>query len=157
MLRSFPPGRRTMAEQTEGNIHVDAAPADVLAVISDYEAYPKWTEGIKKAEVKKKDSKGRPSEVAFEVSQMGVGAKYTLAYKYKARDEGVSWTTTSASGAVKDIKGEYGLEQSGGGTKVTYRTTIEPAIPLMGFMKRQAEKMIIGTALEGLKKRVESL
>jgi carbon monoxide dehydrogenase subunit G len=146
-----------MAEQTEGEIEIDAEPADVMAVISDYEAYPQWADGIKKVEVKKKDSQGRPSEVAFEVSQMGVGAKYTLGYRYKANGGGVSWTTKSASGAVKDIKGEYALEASAKGTRVTYRTTIEPAIPLMGFMKRQAEKMIIGTALNGLKKRVESL
>jgi ribosome-associated toxin RatA of RatAB toxin-antitoxin module len=146
-----------MAEQTEGEIQIEAEPAGVLAVISDYEAYPEWADGITKTEVKKQDSKGRPSEVAFEVSQMGVGAKYTLAYTYKAKDGGVSWTTKSASGAVKDIKGEYVLEASGKSTKVTYRTTIEPSIPMMGFMKRQAEKMIIGTALGGLKKRVESL
>jgi carbon monoxide dehydrogenase subunit G len=146
-----------MAEQTEGEIQIDAEPADVMAVISDYEAYPEWADGIKKTEVKKKDSQGRPSEVAFEVSQMGVGAKYTLGYRYRANGGGVSWTTKSASGAVKDIKGEYILEASEKGTRVTYRTTIEAAIPLMGFMKRQAEKMIIGTALNGLKKRVESL
>lgn len=146
-----------MAEQTEGDISIDATPADVLAVITDFGSYPEWATGIKRADVKKKDSSGRPAEVAFEVSQMGVGAKYTLAYKYKAKDGGVSWTTKSASGAVKDIKGEYVLEAAGEGTKVTYRTTIEPAIPMMGFMKRQAEKTIIGTALGGLKKRVESL
>jgi carbon monoxide dehydrogenase subunit G len=146
-----------MAEQTEGEIQIDASPEDVMAVISDYEAYPKWADGIKKADVQKKDSKGRPSEVAFEVSQMGVGAKYTLTYKYKAKDGGVSWTTRSASGAVKDIKGEYALEPSGDSTNVTYRTTIQTAIPMVGFMKRQAEKIIIGTALGGLKKRVESL
>ncbi|HEY3209438.1 MAG TPA: SRPBCC family protein [Actinomycetota bacterium] len=146
-----------MAEQTEGEVQIDASPADVLAVIKDYEAYPTWADGITKAEVMERDSKGRPIEVAFEVSRMGVGAKYTLAYKYKAKDGGVSWTTRSASGAVRDIKGEYALEPSGKGTKVTYRTTIVPAIPMMGFMKRQAEKIIIGTALDGLKKRVESL
>jgi carbon monoxide dehydrogenase subunit G len=157
MLRSFAAGRMDMAEQTEGDIHIDAPPADVLAVISDYEAYPEWVEGIRMAEVMSTDSKGRPSEVAFEVSQMGVGAKYTLGYKYKANDGGVSWTTKSASGAVKDIKGEYGLEPSGDGTRVTYRTTIEPAIPMMGFMKRQAERIIIAAALDGLKKRVESI
>ena len=146
-----------MAEQTEGQIEIAASPEEVMDVISDYEAYPEWADGIKNAEVKKKDSKGRPSEVAFEVSQMGVGAKYTLAYKYKANGAGVSWTTKSASGAVKDIKGEYLLEPSGDATTVTYRTTIVPAIPMVGFMKRQAEKIIIGTALGGLKKRVESL
>jgi carbon monoxide dehydrogenase subunit G len=145
-----------MAEETEGQIEIEADPAEVLAVIADFAAYPKWATGVKKAQVEKEDSKGRPTEVAFEVSQMGVGAKYTLAYKYKAKDGGLSWTTKSASGAVKDIKGEYVLEPAGKGTKVTYRTTIEPAIPMMGFMKRQAEKTIIGTALGGLKKRVES-
>jgi len=145
-----------MAEQTAGDIEIDASPAEVMAVITDFGAYPKWASGVKKAEVKKKDSKGRASEVAFEVSQMGVGAMYTLAYRYKAGDGGLSWTTTSASGAVKDIKGEYVLKVAGKGTTVTYRTTIEPAIPMMGFMKRQAEKTIIGTALGGLKRRVES-
>lgn len=145
-----------MGEQTEGEIRIDATPAEVLAVITDFGSYPEWATGIKKADVQKKDSSGRPAEVSFEVSQMGVGAKYTLAYKYKAKDGGVSWTTKSASGAVKHIKGEYILEATGEATKVTYRTTIEPAIPMMGFMKRQAEKTIIGTALGGLKKRVES-
>ena len=145
-----------MAEQTSGDIEIDASPPEVMAVITDFEAYPKWASGVKKATVKKRDSKGRASEVAFEVSQMGVGATYTLAYRYRAGDGGLSWTTTSASGAVKDIKGEYAVKAGGKGTKVTYRTTIEPAIPMMGFMKRQAEKTIIGTALGGLKKRVES-
>jgi uncharacterized protein YndB with AHSA1/START domain len=152
MLHCWP-----MAEQTEGQIHIDAPPQAVLAVITDYEAYPDWVDGMKRAEVNARDAEGRPSEASFEVSQMGVGAKYTLAYTYGAKDAGVSWTTNAASGAVKDIKGEYRLEPSDTGTTVTYRTTIEPAIPLMGFRKRQAEKMIIGMALEGLKKRVESL
>src|SRR5438093_3281203 len=134
-----------MAEQTKGDIEIDASPEEVMEVLTDFPAYPKWANGVKKTEVKEKDSKGRPSEVAFEVSQMGISAKYTLSYKYKAKDAGMTWTTTSASGAVKDIKGEYALEPSGKKTKVTFRTTIEPAVPMMGFMKRQAEKTIIGT------------
>src|SRR5438093_4954772 len=141
-----------MPEQTQGSIEISATPKEIMEVIEGFGAYPEWAEGIRKAEVKKKDSKGRPAEVAFEVSQMGIGATYTLAYKYRTKDGGLSWTTKSASGAVKDINGEYTLEPSGKGTKVTYRATIEPAIPMMGFMKRQAEKTIINAALGGLKK-----
>ena len=59
----------------------------------------------------------------------------------------------SVRGAVKSIKGEYVLERSTKGTKVTYRTTMELAISLPGLMKLQAEKTIINTALGGLKKR----
>ena len=145
-----------MAEQTSGDIEIAASPADVMAVITDYQAYPEWATGVKKAEVTKRDAKGRPSEVAFEVSQMGVSATYALGYRYRAGDGGVSWTTKSASGAVKDITGEYVLDPSEVGTKVTYRISIETAIPMIGFVKRQAEKAIVGTALGGLKKRVES-
>jgi ribosome-associated toxin RatA of RatAB toxin-antitoxin module len=144
-----------MPDQTQGSIEISATAREVMEVIADFDAYPEWAEGIRKAEVKKKDSKGRPAEVAFEVSQMGIGATYTLVYRYRAKDGGLSWTTRSASGAVKDIRGEYSLESSTTGTKVTYRTTIEPAIPMVGFVKRQAERAIISTALGGLKKRVE--
>jgi len=146
-----------MAEQTTGDTTIDAAPAEVMAVLSDFDAYPEWA-GIKKVEVQKRDSKGRGSEVHMEVSQMGFEAKYTLAYRYKANDAGMSWTTKDASGAVKDIVGEYDLEPAGSdATKVTYHMSIEPAVKLPGFIRKQVEKQIVGTALSGLKKRVESL
>ena len=63
-----------MTEQTEGTTDVDATPEEVMEVISDYEAYPEWAQGVKKTEIKKTDSKGRPNEVWFEVGQMGVFA-----------------------------------------------------------------------------------
>jgi carbon monoxide dehydrogenase subunit G len=145
-----------MAERTEGTTDIAATPSEVMAVITDFDSYPEWA-GVKSAEVLKSDSKGRPSEVAMSVSQMGFDAKYTLVYKYKAKDGGLSWTTKEASGAVKDIQGEYALEQSGDGTKVTYRLNLELGISLPGFLRRTAEKTVISTALDGLKKRVESL
>ena len=39
-----------MAEQTTSSIVIDAAPAAVMGVISDFEAYPSWAQGVKKAE-----------------------------------------------------------------------------------------------------------
>jgi len=145
-----------MAEQGEGSTEIAASPAEVLAVITEFDAYPKWATGVKKAEVRKKDSKGRPAEVFFEAGQMGIGASYTLVYRYKAKNGGLSWKSTKASGAVKSVEGEYVLEPSGKKTKVTYRLKIEPAIDLGGFMRRQAERTIVNAALGGLKKRVES-
>ena len=92
-----------MPEQTEGFIEISATAREVMEVIADFDAYPEWAEGIRKAEVKRRDSKGRPAEVAFEVSQMGIGAKYTLAYRYRAKDGGLSWTTRSASGGYDGL------------------------------------------------------
>jgi carbon monoxide dehydrogenase subunit G len=145
-----------MADRTEGSTEIDATPAEIMAVITDFEAYPEWATGVKHAKVLERDAKGRAVTVAYEVSQSGVGATYTLAYTYGGRGRRLSWTTVEASGVVKDIEGEYVLEPVEGATRVTYRTTIDLSIPLMGFMKRQAEKMIISTALDGLKARVEA-
>jgi hypothetical protein len=41
--------------------------------------------------------------------------------------------------------------------EVTYRLALEVSIPLIGMLKRKGEKILIDTALKGLKKRVESL
>ena len=42
-------------------------------------------------------------------------------------------------------------------TTVTYRLAVDVKVPMLGMLKRKAEKVIIDTALKGLKKRVESL
>lgn len=143
-----------MAEQTSGSTTINASPADVMAVLTDFEAYPDWA-GIKKVEVVARDAQGRASEVAMEVSQLGFDAKYTLAYQYLAGGGGLSWTTKEATGAVKDIVGAYLLKADGAGTEVTYEMSVEPAIKVPGFIKKQIEKQIVNTALGGLKKRVE--
>ncbi|MET9499574.1 cyclase, partial [Streptomyces sp. NPDC006552] len=44
----------------------------------------------------------------------------------------------------------------GTGTEVTYSLTVDVKIPMLGMIKRKAEKVIIDRALAGLKKRVES-
>jgi carbon monoxide dehydrogenase subunit G len=144
-----------MAEQTEGDIDIDATPEEVLDVITDFEAYPQWAQGVKTAEVKKTDSQDRPSEVFMEVGQMGFNASYTLTYKYKANNGGLSWTSKDATGALKSLKGEYDLEETDDGTHVTYRMTAELGMKVPGMVRKQAERMIVGTALNGLKKRVE--
>ncbi len=145
-----------MAEQTQGTIEIEASPADIMAVIADFDSYPDWVDGIKSAEVRDRDADGRPRDVAFEFSAMGFTAAYTLRYEYEPDDREIRWSTVEASGAVKDVQGSYELEALTGDTEVTYRLTIELGVPLPGFLKRKADKQAIKTALEGLKKRVEN-
>jgi ribosome-associated toxin RatA of RatAB toxin-antitoxin module len=145
-----------VGERTEGTAEIDEVPARVLAVIVDFESYPEWAQGVKATQVLQRDQRGRATEVAFHVSTSGIDARYTLGYRYLPRNGGLTWTTKQASGAVKDVEGEYFLERSGAGTRVTYRLSLEPAISLPGFLRRTAERTIVGTALGGLKDRVES-
>jgi hypothetical protein len=59
---------------------------------------------------------------------------------------------------LKAMDGAYELDaRSDGSTEVTYRLAVDISIPMIGMLKRKAEKVIIDTALKGLKRRVESI
>jgi carbon monoxide dehydrogenase subunit G len=143
-----------VAEDTEGTISIDADPAEVMGVIADFEAYPDWSD-VDRVEVLARDRRGRGTEVAYDVNLMGISASYTLAYKYRPGNSGVSWTTSRAEGAVKDIRGEYRIEDEDGKTRVTYRLAVDLAIPVPGLMRRRGARRVVETALLGLKQRVE--
>ena len=143
-----------MAEQTTSSIVIDAAPAAVMGVIADFDAYPSWAQGVKKAEPV--DAGKRPEQVYFELDASPIKDAYTLAYDWDG-DDGVTWSLVEGK-MLKAMDGAYLLEDRGdGSTEVTYRLAVDISIPMIGMLKRKAEKVIIDTALKGLKKRVESL
>ena len=142
-----------MAEQTTSSIVIDAAPAAVMGVIADFEAYPSWAQGVKKAEPV--DAGKRPDQVYFELDASPIKDAYTLAYDWDG-DQGVSWSLVEGK-MLKAMDGAYLLEDNGdGSTTVTYELAVDVKIPLLGMIKRKAEKVIIDTALKELKKRVEA-
>ena len=145
-----------MSEQTEGQIVIAASAAEILDVLTDFEAYPEWAD-VKSVEVLERGEGGLGTKVAFEVEVPVLGkAAYTLAYRYAPMDGGMSWVSTEARGAVSDISGEYLLtEIDEDETKVIYRLRVEIGILLPGFVRTQGEKRVIENALEGLKRRVE--
>lgn len=53
------------------------------------------------------------------------------------------------------MDGIYTLSAIPEGTAVTYRLTVELMIPMLGLLRRKAEKAIVDTALRSLKSRVE--
>ena len=145
-----------MADRTESSITVDAPPAEVMAVIADFDAYPQWTGAVKETEVRSKASNGRAKEVWFNLDAGAIKDQYTLAYSWKGDSE-VRWQLVEAEQIVKAMDGAYLLEDNGdGSTTVTYQLAVDVKIPMLGMIKRKAEKVIIDTALKELKKRVEA-
>jgi ribosome-associated toxin RatA of RatAB toxin-antitoxin module len=145
-----------MAEQTTSSIVVSAEPAAIMDVISDFESYPSWAQGVKKAEPRSAGPDGRPEQVYFELDASPIKDAYTLRYDW-AHEDSVRWTLVEGK-MLKAMDGAYELDPRGdGSTEVTYRLAVDVAIPMIGMLKRKAEKVIIDTALKGLKKRVESL
>jgi ribosome-associated toxin RatA of RatAB toxin-antitoxin module len=144
-----------MADQTTSSIRIVAPPADVMAVIGDFEAYPEWTGAVKEAEVLSEyEEDGRPAEVRFRLDSGAIKDEYVLEYDWDGDSE-VRWTLVEGS-LLKAMDGAYTLVDTGdGSTEVTYRLAVDVSIPMLGMMRRKAEKVVIETALAELKKRVE--
>jgi len=146
-----------MAESTESRTTVDALPAQVLEVIADLESYPEWVNGVREVEVLSRKG-GRPSRARFTVDSGPIKDTYVLDYAWgldKAGTGTVSWSLVEAS-VITRLDGSYGLVGAGDGTEVTYRLSVDVKIPMLGMLKRKAEKVIIDTALKGLRQRVEA-
>ena len=83
--------------------------------------------------------------------------RYVLCYDWDG-DTAVRWNLDPAEpgSVMSEMSGSYLLADSGSGTNVTYELTIGLRLPMLGMLKRRAEKTIIDTALKGLKSRAES-
>jgi len=144
-----------MAEQTTSSILIDATAAEVMTAIVDFEAYPQWAQGIKAAQVQSRTADGRAETVYFELEAAPIKDSYTLTYTYEGATT-LRWSLVEGR-MMRALDGSYELSESDSGTEVTYRLSVDVAIPMIGLLRRKAEKVIIDTALKGLKKRVESL
>jgi ribosome-associated toxin RatA of RatAB toxin-antitoxin module len=145
-----------MADQSEQSIVVNAEPAAIMAVIADFASYPQWAGSIKSCEVTEPGADGgRARRVAFTIDASVFRDKYELEYEWDD-DVRVDWTLVQGQ-MQKSQQGSYSLEPGAAGTTVTYRLAVELTMPMLGMLKRKAERLIMDTALKELKKRVESL
>lgn len=145
-----------MAEHTRSSITIDATPAEVMGVISDFAAYPEWTGEVKEIEVLGEGPDGRAEQVRLLLDAGAIRDEHVLAYTWEG-DRKVTWTLVKSQ-MLKALDGSYSLAplQGGAATEVTYQLAVDVKIPMLGMIKRKAEKVIIDRALAGLKKRVES-
>jgi carbon monoxide dehydrogenase subunit G len=142
-----------MADESTQSITINATPAAVMAVIADFDAYPQWAASVKSAQVTVAGPEGRPAQVAFKIDAGVIRDEYELAYQWDG-DRRVSWDLVKGQ-MQKSQRGSYTLTPYGGGTEVTYNLAVDLAIPMLGMLKRKAEKVVMDTALKELKKRVE--
>ena len=126
-----------------------------MTVIADFPAYPEWAGQVKSAQVLETGEDGRPVKVRFVLDAGVISDEYVLGYDW-ADDTTVSWRIVDAGKMVSGLTGSYRLAEAGGGTEVTYELAVDLKVPMIGMIKRKAEKVIIDTALKGLKKRVEA-
>ncbi|HEV2452360.1 MAG TPA: SRPBCC family protein [Streptosporangiaceae bacterium] len=169
-----------MGSRTASSVTMAAAKADVMAVIADFDRYPQWVTAMRSAEVLETGADGRADKVRFQLDAGLVRDTYVLAYRwdgdsevswelaepgsvvaemsggYRLAETGVAGTGAVESGAAESGAVESGAAKSGARCEVSYELTVDVRMPMPGLLKRKAEKMIIDTALKGLKAQAES-
>jgi hypothetical protein len=127
-----------------------------MCVIADFAAYPAWATGVRSAEIVESGADGRPAAVRFELDAGVIKDRYMLSYRWDG-DAAVHWDLSQPGSMISEMSGGYLLADDGGGTKVTYELAVGLRVPMIGILKRRAEKTIVDTALKGLRSRSEAV
>ena len=144
-----------MTDKTTSSIAIAVPREAVMAVIAGFDAYPEWATGVRSTEVLDRNADGRANRVRFSLDAGMIKDSYVLGYDWDG-DAQVSWELAQAGSVVSEMSGAYRLADRGGTTEVRYELAVGIRIPMIGMFKRRAEKMIIDTALKGLKSRAEA-
>lgn len=140
-----------MAIKETREILIEASPEEILDVIADFESMPQWSGPHQSAEILETGDDGRPSQVKMKVKTAGITDEQVVAYTFG--DDVVSWTLVS-SAQQKSQDGKYTLVPKGEATLVKFEVTVDPNVPLPGFVLKRAIKGTMDSATQELRKRV---
>jgi ribosome-associated toxin RatA of RatAB toxin-antitoxin module len=144
-----------VADSTAQTIYIDADPKTVRDVIADIGSYPQWVSEYKETEVLEADDDGYPKTARLVLDAMPIKDTMVLTYDWPPDHKSVRWHLVSSS-LLRSLNGAYRLSPKGSGTDVTYELSVDLLIPMIGLLKRKAERRLTDTALKDLKKRVEA-
>ncbi len=144
-----------MADKTAQTIYIDADQGAVMGVIADLGSYPEWISEYTSAEVLEDDAEGYPKVARFVLDATVLKDTMVLSYDWPPGRGSVRWSLVSSS-LLRSLDGQYRLTPKDSGTEVTYELSVDLLIPMIGLLKRKAERRLIDTALKALKKRVEA-
>ena len=140
-----------MAVTETREVVIEATPDEIMDVLVDLESLTAWSSAHQKVEILEQDDQGRPSRSRQVVKVVGINDEQVLAYTM--HDDGVSWTLVSSK-QQRAQNARYTLTPDGPSTRVRFELTVDPFVPLPGFLSKQGAKGLMTTATDGLRKQV---
>ena len=140
-----------MAVSDSREVVIEATPEEILDVIADVEANPTWSPQYQSSEILETYDDGRPKQAKMVIKAAGLTDTQVIEYTWT--DTSVSWTLVSA-GQLKAQDAKYTLTPDGDKTKVRFDMTVDPSVPLPGFLLKRTLKGGMETATDGLRKQV---
>lgn len=140
-----------MAVTGNRSVDIEAQPSAVIDVLVDVEGLPSWSPVHKKVEVVDRFDDGKPHHVKMNVSILGINDEQLVEYGWS--DGTVTWDLVEST-QQKSQHGEYTLTPTDKGTHVEFELTIDPKIPVPGFLVKKGTKTVLEAATEGLRQQV---
>ena len=132
-------------------IHIPRPREEVIAVLTDFEAYPDWSGAFSEARAQEIGPDGRANTVAFAIDITIRTVRYTLAYTYDLPGK-FSWRMTE--GDLTSVEGFYELTEDESGTVCTCHQSVETGFWIPGPLRRIAEGSALRNSLEELSREV---
>jgi hypothetical protein len=133
------------------HVVIEATPDEIMDVLFDIESLTEWSSAHQKVEVLERDDQGHPSKSRQVLKIVGITDEQVL--EYSVHDDGVSWTLVSSK-QQRAQDARYTLTPDGDSTRVDFKLTVDPIVPVPGFLIKKGAKGLMETATEGLRKRV---
>jgi len=143
-----------MAANDSREVVIEATPEEILDVIADVESAPSWSPQYQSAEVLDTYDDGRPRRVKMKVKAAGITDEMEVEYSFTGNTAG--WTLIKSS-QLKKQDATYTITPAGDKTKVRFELTVDPSIPIPGFLLKRTLKGAMETATDGLRKQVLKL
>ncbi len=138
-----------MADRTESSIVINAAPADVMAVIADIRQ-------LSRVERRREDASRCSPSTRTAVPPTPASSSTPVRSRTPTSSSTTGTTTTVGhldahrARCSRRSTASYELTDNGDGTTtVVYKLAVDVSIPMIGLIKRKAEKVIVDTALRG--------
>ncbi len=140
-----------MAVTGNREVEIEAEPSAIIDVLADVEGLPSWSPVHKKVEVVDRTDDGKPHHVKMDVSILGINDHQIVEYTWS--ENKVEWDLVEGS-QQKSQHGEYRFTPNDKGTHVEFELTIDPKVPVPGFLVKKGTKTVLEAATEGLRQQV---
>ncbi len=140
-------------KHAQQQVVIEGTPQQCFEALLDYEHFPDCQRAVKGVEVITRDAEGRGEEVAFEIDAKVRTINYRLRYSYEPPGR-ITWDYVE--GDVKNVDGEFVLEDRGDGTTLaTYSLALDPGVWMPGPLRKVLSDQVMKGSMEDLKERVE--
>jgi ribosome-associated toxin RatA of RatAB toxin-antitoxin module len=128
-----------------------ATPADLYAVVTDFDAYPRLFRELKSAQVLSRD--GGRTRVEFKL-EMVVAIRYVLDLVCDPQTHQVDWTYVEGE-VVTNSAGSWRFVPEANGTRMDYQVALTVKAPLPGFVIKRVTDALVSASLPAMMAAVE--